>query len=378
MQAKQTGSKADENHLVRLANDKTEQGKSALSAAVVELFSDETQIFTDSDHQVMSEIILQLVESVELSAREAISERLSKQTTVPHDLAVCFANMEGSVAFPILMNSPVLKDPDLISVVKHKTMEHQMAVSMRAMIPPSVSRALAESEHDEVVKSLLENDGASIDTETYEGLASRSTEDTIFNDAMVRRRDLPSSVADALYRAVSGALREELVEHHGVDPESLDHAIEEAIPDMVAHLLGDKAAGSNITTQVETAMREGVLGQVMLSLLQSAEVARFTSWTATASQLGEELINRMMFQEGSECLAAVFAALDIDRDDFLAIFVFLREGRLGNRPSPADDVRQVAKFYSRVDQDKAALVLKRLQDSADYFNDIKTSDIVGR
>lgn len=378
MQVEPSKTGIDGDHLVQLASDKSQQGKALLSAAVVELFSDDAQIFSDSDHRIMSEIILQLMESVELSVKQAISERLSKQTDVPHDLILNFVNMEASVAIPILMNSAVLRDPDLLSVVMHKTMEHQMAVSMRTMIPPKVSKALAESEHDAVVRSLLENEGAQIDAETYEGLASRVTEDTVFNDAMVWRRDLPSSVADQLYRAVSGALRQELIERHGVDVETLDDAIEQAIPDMIAHLINDKASGANISDLVETAMREGVLGAVMLALLQSAQIARFTTWLATASGLGEELINRIMFKQGSECLAAIFTALGLDRDDFLSIFVFLREGRLGNKPSPADDVRQVADFYSRIDPDKAAQVLKSLQGSAGYFDEVKTSDIVKR
>lgn len=62
----------------------------------------------------------------------------------------------------------------------------------------------------------------------------------------------------------------------------------------------------------------------------------------------------------------------------MSIFVFLGEGRLGDRPSSADDVRQVAEFYSRVDPDKAALVLKRLQASSGAFDDFRTSDMVRR
>lgn len=359
--------------LVQLANDKSQQGRALLTTAVVELFSDESRLFTTSDHLVMSEIILQLVETIETDVKIAISERLSKQDAIPHKLAVDMANMESSVAFPILMNSDVLRDPDLISVVMHKTMEHQMAISMRTMIPAGVSRALAESEHDQVVQSLLENKGAEIDTQTYQNLADRVTEKTMFNDTMVRRRDLPQSVANRLYWAVSAALRQELVTLHGVDEDSIDDAIEDIVPEIIEDIADNRSA-PDIDRQVELAVRQGDLGKSLLQLLQSAEISRFTAWLASASHLREELVNRIMFEEGGECLAAIFKTFDIDRSDFLSIFVLLRQGRLGDKKIPQDEVRRAADFYAGVKPDRAYTFLKRLQRNPEYLNAIRQVD----
>ncbi len=358
--------------LVLLAQDKSQHGRAVLTTAIVELFSEDARLFTDSDRELMTQIIVQLVDSVELSVKTALAERLASQPDVPRDLAMHFANMEAGVAFSVLKNSSALKDPDLIRIVMHKTMEHQMAVSARLILSPAVSRALAESEHDNVVQSLLENSGAEIDHDTFEGIAGRATETTVFNEALVNRHDLPKQVCHQLYWAVSAALRQTLIDNHDIDEDSIDDAIEDVLSDMIEHLAEEKTEGEDVAARVELAIRKGVLGQALLALLQSVQIHRFTTWLAAASHLREDLISRIMFEEGGECLAAIFKALEIDREDFLSIFVFLRQGRLGEKTVPAGEVQKAAEFYSSVKPDRAAKFLKRLQRNPDYLNAIRT------
>lgn len=353
--------------LVQLANDRSQKGRALLTTAIVELFSEDAEVFTDSDLGTMTEIIVQLVANIETSVKTALAERLSETPNVPRELAVHFAEMEAGIAFPILRKSAALKDPDLISIVLHKTKEHQMAVSMRSIIPAGVSKVLAESEHDEVIRSLLDNEGATIDDETFRGIAGRTTEETIFNTALVRRNDLPSSVAKQLYWAVSAALRQKLIVEHGVDENSVDDAIEDVIPELIKGS-AEPDSDEDVKRQVEVAVRNGVLGKALLALLQSAEIGRFTSWFATAGKLREELAGKIMFEEGGECLAAIFKTLDIERDEFLSIFVLLRQGRLGDQRVPEREVAGASEFYDNIKLDKAAALLKRLQRNPEYLN----------
>lgn len=371
MQVSSSFAKTHGAQLVQLANDKSQQGRAVLTTAIVELFSEETQLFTSSDREVMTQIIIQLVDSVEVTVKTALAERLADQSGMPRDLAIHIANMEASVAFPILKNSTVLQDPDLISIVMHKTMEHQMAVSVRTILPPAVSKALAESEHDDVVRSLLENDGAQIDEETFEGIARRVTQETAFNNALVKRQDLPKWVGQQLYWAVSAALRQDLIENHGIDEDSLDDAIEGVLPEIIERFVEEKVDKKDVAPQVDLAIQKEVLGKVLLSQLQSAQVEKFTTWLATASKLREELTNRIMFEEGGECLAAIFKALDVDRNDFLSIFVLLRQGRLGAQNVPANEIKHASEFYANVKMDRALKFLKRLQRNPEYLNAIR-------
>lgn len=363
--------KRHRDRLVLLANDKSRKGRELLATAVVELFSGEPRLFTESDYEVMTEIIIQLVASIETSIKVALAERLAEEPDVPRELALHFANMEGSIAFPILRKSPVLRDPDLINIIMHKTREHHMAVSMRAFIPASVSRALAKSEHDEVVKSLLENEGAEINDETFEGIARRTNENSIFGAAIVGRRDLPKSVARQLYWAVSAALRQDLVLNHDVDEESIDNVFEDVIPQMIDGIDQRKGSSEDIADQVEMAVRQGALGDKLLALLHATQIARFTTWLATACNLREDLANRIMFEEGGECFAAISKAVGVELLDFLAIFILLRQGRLGDKRVPQDETDRASDYFEQTSVEQASALLRRLQRNPEYLNAIR-------
>ena len=79
----------------------------------------------------MTEILRQLIHDVEMSVRLALSERLAAEDSAPKDLIQILANAEIEVAYPILKDSSVLQDIDLIEIIQHRTMNHQLAVAMR-------------------------------------------------------------------------------------------------------------------------------------------------------------------------------------------------------------------------------------------------------
>lgn len=131
----------------------------------------------------------------------------------------------------------------------------------------------------------------------------------------------------------------------------------------------------DVAIQVAAANRKGVLGVTFLALLQSADIGRFTTWFSAASHLREDLARKIMFEEGGECLAAIFKAIDIDLHEFLEIFVLLRQGRLGEKKMPNGEVKRVAEFYAAITPDRAFGLLKRLQRNPEYLNAIRTLDI---
>ena len=99
--------------LKRLAHDKSEQGRSKLLGVVNEMFSDSGRMLSGGDRRLMLDIMHRLVGQVEISVRRALAENLAQVTDVPRDLILALANDEIEVAYPILMGSEILKDPDL-------------------------------------------------------------------------------------------------------------------------------------------------------------------------------------------------------------------------------------------------------------------------
>ncbi len=188
-----TNFSADE--LFALARNKSVEGRRALFSTVCDIFLGESLTLSDRERALMGEILRQLVRDVELTMRKAIAERLSRKPDAPHALIIELANDQIDVAHPILKDSDVLRDVDLIEVIRHRTMEHQLAVAMRKTLSAGVSAALVETGNQDVIATLLNNHGATITREVMDYLVNETKRVDAYQNPLVRRPDLPPDLA---------------------------------------------------------------------------------------------------------------------------------------------------------------------------------------
>ena len=110
----------------------------------------------------MSDILRQLIHDVEMKVRQVLATRMAAEADAPHELISALANDQIEVARPILTQSTVLQDIELIEIVEHRTFGHQLAIAMRETISEAISEALIGTGNVDVIKTLLENDNADI------------------------------------------------------------------------------------------------------------------------------------------------------------------------------------------------------------------------
>ena len=127
-----TNTSPDVEQLLALARDKTVASRQTLVETVSDLFFANEGVLSDRERALMTDILRQLIHDVEMSVRKALSERFSAQDGAPHDLVLALANDDIEVAHPILTDSQILQDIDLIEIIHHRTLEHQLAIA----IPP--------------------------------------------------------------------------------------------------------------------------------------------------------------------------------------------------------------------------------------------------
>ena len=94
--------------------------------------------------------------------REHVANRLSDLKTAPHSVVAMLADDEIDVARPVLENSLVLKNTDLIKIVKRRSQDHLKIVATREEVGEEVSGALVENGDDQVLVSLANNQGAAL------------------------------------------------------------------------------------------------------------------------------------------------------------------------------------------------------------------------
>lgn len=363
------------DELVRLARDKSQKSRSILVAAINDLYSDETEILTEQDRAVMVDIIRVLIHEVEVSVRRTLAERLAKQGDAPEDLVVTLANDEIEVAHAILVKSEVLKDPELIEIVQHRTMEHQVAIAIRPKISEQVSDALVETNNEEVITTLLSNEGASISNTTMGHLVAQCGRVIGYQKPLVRRRDLSNELAKKLYWAVSAALRTHIVANFDLGATDIDEAMEAAVNDAMGNETNpvrERSARSKSTEQICERDIQDLIG-----LLRKGEVSRFLDKFTSLSKLRLTLVRRLLFESGGEGLAIACKGIGLDKGTFVSIFIRFRQGRLGDKEVEAEELSRALSFFSQTSPDTARALMRRWQRDPDYLNALRQVEEAG-
>ena len=363
------------DELVRLARDKSQKSRSILVAAINDLYSDETEILTEQDRAVMVDIIRVLIHEVEVSVRRTLAKRLAKQGDAPEDLVVTLANDEIEVAHAILVKSEVLKDPELIEIVQHRTMEHQVAIAIRPKISEQVSDALVETNNEEVITTLLSNEGASISNTTMGHLVAQCGRVIGYQKPLVRRHDLSNDLAKKLYWAVSAALRTHIVANFDLGATDLDEAMEGAVNDAMGNEtdpVRERSARSKSTEQICERDIQDLIG-----LLRKGEVSRFLDKFTSLSKLRLTLVRRLLFESGGEGLAIACKGIGLDKGTFVSIFIRFRQGRLGDKEVEAEELSRALSFFSQTSPDSARALMRRWQRDPDYLNALRQIEQAG-
>ncbi len=355
-------------NLFDLAQRKSREGRAQLYEDIWNLFETDGETLTGSERKLMTDILRRLSHDVEMSVRKRLAERLNGMASAPSELAAMLANDQIEVAYPILMDNRALRDADLIEVVRHRTLQHQLATAMRANISESVSGALVETGSEDVVEALLENDTAQISDALLEHLVAESQRVDRYQKPLLRRPDLPKPLAKRMYAWVSAALRQYIVDNYRFDASELDDTMLNAMRDAVLESTGEVEVTDPSQRLVEKLYAAGQLNVgFAIKALRQGEVSLFEYALARIAGMRPELMRRMIYEPGGEALAIACRALEFDRQIFLTIYELTRVARgMLARQISADRVR-LQEFYDGMSLDNATAVVRRWRQDPEYL-----------
>lgn len=172
----------------------------------------------DSELQIAQDIVRVMARDAEASVRQALAQSLRKAARMPHDVAVKLANDIESVALPILENSQVLTDADLVQIIKSGAAAKQEAIAGRPQVSEELSEVLIANAGEKVVARLMDNVGARISEPSLNKAVDRFADSDTIKEKIVTRPTLPVTVTERLVALVSENLKDYLVRHHEMSP----------------------------------------------------------------------------------------------------------------------------------------------------------------
>ncbi len=365
----------DKEYLFRLAREKSEAGRSALAATVSDLFERRGDVLTDRERALMFDILHKVIHDVEMSVRRALGERLATLPDAPHDLIRVLANDRIEVAYPVLTQSEVLHDEDLIEVIRNRTLEHQLAIAIRQTVSEAVSDALVATGHENVIRTLLENQNAQISHGTLEFLVEESKRVDTFQEPILHRRDLEPELAKRMYFWVSAALRQHIVDNFPMDEAVVDDLLEQAAFDELKRTISQ--SGQPKATELARRLDHAgmVSPDILVSALRDGEVTLFLGMFCHLTGLRHTLAMRILFEPGGEGLAIACKAIGLDADTFSEIYNISRRSRPASPDTLRSETRKVMTLYEHMNRESADEVLRKWRRDADYLAAIRDLEL---
>lgn len=361
--------------LFDLARDKSVAAREALTATVTDLFFARGDVLTDRERALMSEILRQLINDIESSVRRALAEKLAQHKDAPRDLILALANDEIVVAQSILMHSEVLRDEELIEIIHHRTLEHQLAVAMRKSLNEPVSDALVETGNIDVIAKLLENHDARISRETLAYLVEQSQRVDSYQNPLLRRPELDPNLARRMYWWVSAALRRHILDNFPVKPSDFDDALEATTGELTQLPPEQPRRADEL---VESLLQiETITPHLLVETLRHGEIALFEAMLAKLTGIKPLLIRRLLFERGGEALAIACRIINISTPTFASIFLLSRRARPNEPPPPRGEIARILGFYETMSVEAATQVVSTWRRRGEFIKAVRQIEKAG-
>ena len=218
---------------------------SKISALAPGLSADEV----DNLRRMTYEALEKLARDQAVKVRQVVAETLQDMIDAPPEVIRHLAeDSELVVCAPVLENSPVLTDRDLIQIINLNPVDGAIsAISQRSTLPDEVMEEIFASNDTAAVAVLLSNASVSIKEDLLERICDKSRTVKSLQEPMIKRPQLPKAVALRLADFVADHLIKALLNRKDLDPD-----IAEAVREEVSWRL-DLAAEEEAVAETESA-----------------------------------------------------------------------------------------------------------------------------
>lgn len=350
--AQQGQNQANPRALLEMAQDRSLSGRNALAQSVVDLCLDDESDLKPREAALTFEILHKLIHGVEMKVRRDLAQRLAPRRDVPRELVVTLANDQIDVAYPVLVESEVLEDADLIAVIRERQASHQIAITLRERVSSDVSAALVDTRNVDVIDSLVRNPAAEIAPVTMERLVEMSRDAPPLRRPLLQRRDMPPDLARRMSDWVGDALKAFIAAHYPAAFDRIERDIDEVVRDAVspAERVGAGDLQDRIAA-IET--KDGITAATLIQALSGDDIELFEALFARLTGIDSVAMPVVVYDPGGEPFAVACKACGFSAQDFERIYALLIDSLAGEREADPGEFKRIRAFYGTLDDGAA-------------------------
>jgi uncharacterized protein (DUF2336 family) len=209
------------------------EATSALARAY--LYSD----LSADDRAAAEGAMIMLLDDPSPLVRRALAEALASSDEAPAVIVHALAADQSDVAIPILANSQVLLEDDLVDLVATGHADVQVAIAGRVALPRTLAAAVAEVGAAEACLVLLENAEADIAQFSIDRIVERFGHLAPIRENLLARDDLPMAMRQALLSKLSQTLAGFVAARQWLGSEHAEFATKDACEKATVALAAD-------------------------------------------------------------------------------------------------------------------------------------------
>ena len=179
----------------------------------------DTTNLTPEEQESARQILDMMCSDAAVLVRRALAVTLRNSPKLPRDIALKLAKDIDIIAVPVLKNSPMITDEDLVEIVLSGSSEKQVAIAQRETLGEGLTEVIALYGSKEAVEAASMNEGAAFSDDAFAGVLKRFANDNEVKGALVSRSSLPMHVTEKLVNMVAGELFDRLVNTHELPPQ---------------------------------------------------------------------------------------------------------------------------------------------------------------
>jgi len=311
------GPSLTKDDVAKLLADPSPESRAEAAAKIATDF--DSGSLSEDERGLAEEIFRLMVKDAEVRVREALAINLKESLALPHDVATVLAADVDSVSLPVLEFSEVLTDEDLLEIVSTQGSSKLTAIAGRASVSENLSGALVESGDENVVSTLVSNEGAQISDASLEHAVEKFGDHEKVQTAMVERPKLPVTVAEKLVTRVSEHLKDELAKRHKLTPTTATDLLLQSRERATVSLSTESDEGDVVKLIDQLHQNERLTSSIILRALCMGDMRFFE---AALSKLGEvPLVNArsLIYDPGALGLKRLYEKSELPEQQFVAV-----------------------------------------------------------
>ncbi|CAO3419041.1 DUF2336 domain-containing protein [Azospirillum endophyticum] len=211
-----------------LAKDREVMVRQAVARKIARLLPELSADQATQIERLTVECLETLARDQATEVRGILAEALKDLPNAPHGVINRLArDVELSVCSPVLQHSPILTEEDLADIIMKGPVRGAMtAIASRQNVTASVADAIARSDDEAAVTTLLGNPSAQIREETLDRILDQAPQHEPWHSPLVRRPRLPARAVMRLASFVADNLLKVLQDRDDLAPDAARGLVE--------------------------------------------------------------------------------------------------------------------------------------------------------